>query len=122
MVRVMREVRVHISQVVGGEICVSATCGNRLHDIVYEHIAAGNRVCLSFAAVTRLTTAFLNAAIGQLYGEFPHDELRLHLAPPVDTNARQRTQLKLVVDRAKTYFMNPEGSRASFLQAAEIDD
>lgn len=118
----MSEIRIHIAHVVGGEICVSATSGNKVHQVIYDHIAAGNRVCLSFASVTRLTTAFLNAAIGQLYGEFPHDELRLHLAPPVDTDARQRTQLKLVVDRAKTFFMNPEGSRASFLQVAEIDE
>jgi len=51
-----------------------------------------------------MTTAFLNVAVGQLYGEFTEEKLRMHMMPPVDADAWHLTRLKLVVDRAKIYF------------------
>ncbi|MCJ2080666.1 STAS-like domain-containing protein [Methylobacterium sp. J-090] len=118
----MKDVPINVAQVVGGGICVSAADGHRVHDLVYDHILAGHRVCLSFESVTRMTTAFLNTAVGQLYGAFPPDRLREQLAPPVCADPRQLVQLKLVVDRAKVFFDNPVRARADFSQAIESDD
>jgi STAS-like domain of unknown function (DUF4325) len=118
----MKEVTVSIAKIVDGGICVSTEDGNKVHQVVYNEIKKGNRVKLSFSGVTRMTTAFLNAALGQLYGEFSEAEIRIHLAPPIDTEAWQLNRLKLVVDRAKAYFSNPNAVRTAFLSATGIED
>lgn len=118
----MKEIKISIAQIVGSGICVSAPDGHRVHAVIYDHIKDKRRVHISFSSVTRLTTAFLNAAIGQLYGEFSEEDLKKQLAPPMDADARQRTQLKLVVDRAKAFFKDPERARSSFRNLTGIDE
>lgn len=92
-----------------GGVCVAASDGHKVHKVIYLEINKNNRVKISFSGVTRLTTAFLNAAVGQLYGEFSEETIRRHLAPPVDAEAWHLKRLKLVVDRAKVFFRDPEG-------------
>ena len=118
----MKEVTISIATIVEGGICISADDGNKVHQVLYNEIKKDSRIKLSFSGVTRLTTAFLNAAIGQLYGEFSETDIRRHLAPPVDTEAWQLNRLKLVVDRAKVFFANPSAVRNAFLSATGIDD
>lgn len=117
-----REVTLGISSIVSGGICVAASDGNKVHDAIKKELDRGQRVKISFSGVTRMTTAFLNAAVGQLYGEFSENFLRQHLAPPIDAEAWQLTRLKLVVDRAKQYFSSPEAIRSAFLRATGIID
>lgn len=117
----MREAHVCIAQVVGSGICVAAMDGHRVFEVIHDHIVDERKVVLSFTSVTRLTTAFLNTAVGQLYGTFSEETVRRHLAPPLDADPRQRIQLKLVVDRAKLFFRDPEGQRSAFAEIAEID-
>src|SRR5262249_4150656 len=105
----IKEVTVHIAQIVDGGVCVAASDGHKVHKVIYLEINKNNRVKISFSGVTRLTTAFLNAAVGQLYGEFSEETIRRHLAPPVDAEAWHLKRLKLVVDRAKVFFRDPEG-------------
>ena len=100
----MKTVKTSISSIVGGGICVAASDGQRVHKSIYDAIINGNRVEISFFGVTRMTTAFLNAAVGQLYGEFDEDKIKKHLAPPVDYEDWHLRRLKMVVDRAKVYF------------------
>lgn len=97
-------VRVSVSTIVGGGICVAASDGQKVHQVIYDVIQAGNRAEISFFGITRMTTAFLNAAVGQLYGEFDEKVLRTRLVPPVDFEDWHLRRLKLVVDRAKLYF------------------
>jgi hypothetical protein len=118
----MKEVKISIATLVGGGICVSADDGNKVHAAVYEEIRKGNRIVISFSGITRMTTAFLNAALGQLYGEFSETEIRKHLAPPVDAEPWQLNRLKLVVDRAKSYFSNPGAAQAAFIAVTGIND
>ncbi|MEW2914206.1 STAS-like domain-containing protein [Leisingera sp. JC11] len=109
----MRDVNISIARIVGGGICVAADDGQKVYSEVQNVVQRGDRAVLSFSGVTRMTTAFLNAAVGQLYGEFPEATIRRHLAPPVDFEDWHLRRLKLVVDRAKQYFANEaEVSRA----------
>src|SRR5262245_30518624 len=103
----MKKVTISIASIVEGGICVSVDDGNKLYKAIYDEIKKGSRVKISFSGVTRMTTAFLNTAIGQLYGEFSEIEIRKHLAPPIDAEPWQLNRLKLVVDRAKEFFANP---------------
>lgn len=118
----MKEIKISVTQIVGGGICVSAEDGNKIHDAIRTEIVKGNRVIISFSGVTRMTTAFLNAAVGQLYGAFSEEQLRQHLAPPTDAEPWQLNRLKLVVDRAKEFFRNPQAVKNALSKATRLDD
>lgn len=57
--------------------------------------------------ITSLTSAFLNAAIGQLYVEFTEDQIRANLTVK-DIEQDDLALLKRVVETAKAFFKNPE--------------
>jgi hypothetical protein len=67
---------VRVFDIVGGSICVSAEDGQRLYDKIVPLLREGKKVVLSFEQVDTLISAFLNAAIGQLYGEFSEEYIR----------------------------------------------
>jgi hypothetical protein len=67
---------------------------------------------VSFRNVTSLTSAFLNAAIGQLYGSFNEEEIRAKLQVE-DVEPEDLELLKRVVDTAKEYFKDPDVHRAA---------
>ena len=100
--------RITISSIVGGGICVAASDGQKVHRVLYDVIDRGDKAEISFFGVTRMTTAFLNAAVGQLYGEFDENTLKSRLTPPVDYEDWHLRRLKLVVDRAKLYFSDQD--------------
>ena len=54
--------------------------------------------------VSTLTSAFLNAAVGQLYGQFDEDQIR-RLLKVEDRESDDVALLKRVVDTAKQYFL-----------------
>lgn len=93
-----------ITQVVGSNVCVSIEDGTRLHDAILAAFSTNRPVALSFEGVARLTTAFLNASVGQLYNEFEEDDVRRRLLPPVGASQEQLSLLKRVVDNAKRFF------------------
>lgn len=88
-----------------GALCVSADDGQRLHDNIAKFLRDDKPVNVSFDGVETLISAFLNAAIGQLYGEFPEPVLRERLAvsgmEPEDFELLER-----VINNAKIYFEN----------------
>jgi hypothetical protein len=96
-----------IYEIVGSPLCVAAGDGQKVYEQIAAAIRGGKGVTLSFRNVTGLTSAFLNAAIGQLYGEFTEDQIRASLRV-ADMDAEDRALLKRVVDTAKAYFKDPE--------------
>ncbi|TAV53079.1 STAS-like domain-containing protein [Rhizobium leguminosarum] len=110
----MKTTKIPIAALVGGGVCVSASDGQKVYKVVQQAVAEGDRVILSFSGITRMTTAFLNAAIGQLYGEFSEEEVRQRLAPPVDFEPWHLSRLKLVVDRAKEFFKDGDRVKKAF--------
>lgn len=111
----MRATNIPIARIVGGGVCVSASDGQKVYEIIQKAVAGGDRVILSFSGITRMTTAFLNAAVGQLYGEFSEEVIRQRLGAPIDFEPWHLARLKLVVERAKIYFKDEE----RFLKAYE---
>ena len=94
-----------VFEIVGSQLCVASCDGQR----VYERIAAALKerrsVMLSFYSITILTAAFLNTAIGQLYGEFNEEQIRA-LLKVQDMQSDDLVLLKRVVETAKQYFKN----------------
>lgn len=104
----MKKHIVEISKIVDGGICVAADDGKRVYEEIYKALKNGEQVVISFYGITRMTTAFLNAAVGQMYGEFTEEYILSKLAPPIHYEPWHLTRLKLVTDRAKMYFKNPD--------------
>lgn len=99
------EIVVRVFDIVGGPLCVSADDGQAVHDKLVPLLREGQKVAISFQRVETLISAFLNAAIGQLYGEFPEDHIR-ELVSVRDMSDEDLTMLKRVVENAKVYFKN----------------
>lgn len=98
---------VRVFDIVGGPLGVSAEDGQRVHDKIAPLLRDGQKVVLSFEQVETLISAFLNAAIGQLYGEFPEERIR-ELLSVRDLDADDAAVLKRVVENAKAYFKAPK--------------
>jgi hypothetical protein len=96
---------IRVFDIVGGGLCVSSDDGQLVHDQIAELLRKKHKVIISFEGVDTLITAFLNTAIGQLYGEFPEEYVREYLSVnnmlPDDMEL-----LKRVIDNAKIYFKN----------------
>ena len=100
-------IRISIFEVVGSSLCVASGDGQKVYERLSVALKADRNVTLSFHNVTTLTSAFLNAAIGQLYGTFSKEQIR-DLLKVVDAEQDDLALLKRVVDNAKLYFKDPE--------------
>ena len=103
----MREdIRISIFEIVGSPLCVASDDGQKVYERLVAALKANQYVTLSLHNVTALTAAFLNAAIGQLYGTFNEEKIR-SLLKVEDAEQDDLALLKRVVDNAKLYFKDP---------------
>ena len=100
-------IKISLFEVVGSPFCVASDDGQKVHDRLDTVLKADCDVILSFRNVTALTAAFLNAAVGQLYGTFSEEKIR-SLLKVEDAEQEDLALLKRVVDNAKLYFKDPE--------------
>ena len=100
---------IHIStfEVVGSPFCVASDDGQKICDHLTAALKVDRCITLSFRNVTALTAAFLNAAIGQLYGIFSEEQIRSRLKV-VDVEPDDHALLNRVVDTGKLYFKDPQ--------------
>jgi hypothetical protein len=101
------EMTIAIYEVVGSPLCVASGDGQKVYDRLAVALKEGRNISLSFHNISTLTSAFLNAAIGQLYGEFSEDQIRSLLSVQ-DMHADDLELLKRVVETAKQYFNDPQ--------------
>jgi len=98
-----KDVTVSIFEVVGSPLCVASGDGQKVYDRIALALKEGWSVFLSFHNVSTLTSAFLNTAIGQLYGEFSEEQIR-SLLTVQDMQSDDLALLKRVIETAKEYF------------------
>lgn len=96
-----------IFEIVGSPLCVASSDGQKVHDRLAAALKEERSVMLSFHNITTLTSAFLNAAIGQLYGAFSEEQIR-SLLKVQDMQPDDLALLKRVVETAKQYFKDPQ--------------
>ena len=101
------DIRISMFEVVGGPLCVASSDGQKIYDRLAAALKADRHVVISFNKVTTLTAAFLNAAIGQLYGTFSEEKIR-SLLKVGNVESDDLALLKRVVDNAKRYFKDPQ--------------
>lgn len=116
-----QSVAMSVFEIVGSPPCVASDDGQKVHDRIAGALSQNRSVSLSFLNVTSLTSAFLNAAIGQLYGDFSEDRIRQNLTV-TDMVPDDIDLLKRVVETAKAYFKDPDRFNEVMRSAMEEED
>jgi hypothetical protein len=98
---------ISVFEIVGSQLCVASDDGQKVYDRIAVALKERRSVTVSFLNITGLTSAFLNAAIGQLYGSFTEEQIR-SLLKVQDMQPDDLALLKRVVETAKQYFKDPE--------------
>ena len=112
------EVKLAVAKVVGHSLCVASSDGDKLYEHIAKALEAKSCVTLSFSGVTLLTSAFLNGAIGRLYGEFSEEIIRA-LLKVEGIERDDKTLIKAVTNNAKQYFKDPQKYRQAVKAAEE---
>ena len=103
----LERIRISLFEIVTSSFCVASDDGQKIHDHLNVALKGDRETVLSFRNVTVLTAAFLNTAIGQLYGTFSEKHIR-DLLKVADAEQDDLALLKRVVDNAKLYFKDPK--------------
>lgn len=112
---------ISVFEIVGSSLCVASGDGQKIYDRLEALLKERRSVMISFRNVTILTSAFLNAAIGQLYGTFNEDEIRA-LLDVQDIQSDDLELLKRVIETAKQYFKDPKRFEQANRDVLEDDD
>ena len=114
------KVLLKIYEIVGSPVWISTEDGQKAYEKIVTAFKAGRAVDLSFANRKNLITAFLNAAIGQLYnGNYSEEFLRDNLTF-VDISPEDRQRLEITISNTKRYFANRPQYDAAWQQ--EVGD
>ena len=100
------EIKISLFEVVGSPFCVASEDGQKVYERVVAALKADKEISISFHNITALTAAFLNSAIGQLYGQFSEEKIR-SLLKVENIEQDDLALLKRVVENAKLYFKDP---------------
>lgn len=101
----MENTTIALVNTLGDSACIEAEDGQKVFELIKKALSDGQMVTLSFLNVEMLGVAFLNSAIGQLYGDFPADLIKENLRIE-DLSLTGAVSLKRVVDTAKVYYNN----------------
>lgn len=89
------------------DFAVTTDDGDSIFKILDQHFQNGEKIILDFSEIAILTTAFLNAAIGQLYSKYSSEDISIYLKLDKISNS-DLLLVKTVNQRAKEYFANKE--------------
>ncbi len=102
-------VRIAVSDFVAGDVAMSPEEGDALREAIKKSLretGPGDKIDLSFAGISIITSSFLNSAVGALYENYSGESLAEKLT--VSEMAPEDQQLlKLVTTRAKQYYSDP---------------
>ena len=104
----MDKVVIYVASNVENGLCVAAEDGEKIYDLIRSNIEQGKKVQLSFKDVKDLTSAFLNTAVGQLYGKIERKILQDGMETPIDASQEDLALLKRVIDRAIDFFKDED--------------
>ncbi|OQY12224.1 MAG: hypothetical protein B6I31_03550 [Desulfobacteraceae bacterium 4572_19] len=109
------QIKIKVADLIGSPLCISAEDGQKVFGKVEQLVKAGKEVTISFENVTMLISLFLNVAIGQLYGFFSEEAIRIQLKVE-GLLSDDMELLKRVVDNAKKYYANKKSYDDAWLE------
>lgn len=102
-----KKVFISVYECIGENSAISTEEGDSLYQRIETALDKEISVQVSFKNIQLITTAFLNAAIGQLYKKYTSDQLNEKLEI-LDMEPTDIEILKRVISVAKKYFENPK--------------
>ncbi len=116
----MNTIKLSIFSIVGDSFCVAAEDGEMVFKQIQRGIEEKKTLVISFQNIDMLTSAFLNTAIGKLYGEYDEKTVKQYLSVE-DINDSDKLLLKRVIDTAKAYYKDPTQFEESIKKIMEED-
>ena len=113
-----KKIQISVFEVIGSPLCVASDDGQKVYNRLTTALNENRHVSLSFRNVSALTSAFLNTAIGQLYGEFEENKIR-NLLEVEDIENDDIELLKRVVVTAKQYFQDKTAFEQALVETTE---
>lgn len=92
-----------IKDITGTPRAISAIDGDTVYEKIVFAFSQEEQITLDFEGIELTITAFLNSAIGKLYGSYDNEVIKNNLKI-VNFSEDELPLLKLVVDRAKIRF------------------
>lgn len=113
--------KINIYNEVNGVAAVSSVDGKNIYEKIKTAINSGKTVALDFLNIEFVTSAFFNTAVGQLFKDFPDEQIEHILLENISQN--DEILYNQVMNRAKDYYRNPD-YRNKLLEALkeEIND
>jgi hypothetical protein len=108
-------ITVRVIDLINGPRAVDAADGELVFKEIFPVIKAGQNVILSFEGITMVITAFLNAAIGKLFGEISEEKFN-ELLEIRDLREAFQPALEKSLEWSKAYFKNREGMERAILE------
>ncbi|MBU1355371.1 MAG: STAS-like domain-containing protein [Candidatus Edwardsbacteria bacterium] len=99
------EIQIIIFQEAGCDAAVSYEDGNNVFLRIEQAFTNAQSVIIDFANIKLLTSIFLNAAIGQLFGKYDEIYIQTHLKI-INISEEDNITFMKVIERAKQYFNN----------------
>ena len=93
-----------------GPHCVGIEDGTGLFTRILPILKSGNEICLDFEDVLTITSSFLNASVGKLFGHFEEADLEKRLTWKCSDESDNQL-IKLVIKNAEEHFAKPETTR-----------
>ena len=117
----MNELRIDIFNIVGQKDCTLPEDGDKVFNSLKRALEENKKIVISFQNVEKLTTAFLNNAIGKLYKDFDEEKIKQSLSLENITQSA-KVRLKRVVTNAKNFYKNPDKMRESIKEILGEED
>lgn len=98
-----------VKDIINSPLAVSTEKGEMVFQAIDNHLRKNEKVVIDFKGIDLMITAFLNAAIGKLYGNknYTSEFLNQHIDLE-NVASEDRSLFKDVIERAKEYFENKE--------------
>ena len=104
------EIQISVKDIIGCKFAIASEDGDKIFDLIYANLRQNKNVVLSFSGIDILVTAFLNRAIGQLYGRLKEDIITTKLSY-IDISEEDRQSIGYMTKSAIRYFKNPKSFR-----------
>ena len=96
----MTNTTIHIESILGDVKGIDAEEGQQIYDLILKAFFQSNKVILSFDNMEVLSEEFLQSAVGQLYQNYSHAEIKKNMR--IDNIPFSgKVALKRIVDKAR---------------------
>ena len=107
-----------IKDVINCRYAVSSADGDLVYEKITEALDNNQQVIVSFKDISLVVFAFLNTAIGKLYGQYREEEIDQRVMY-TDINHLDHMTINAIADNAISYYRDPEKYRQQHQEAMD---